>query len=290
MKPYVICLCILLAVFLFWFVYDLLKPMSGAFIRYLSWTMTPTAVALRESVKTEDARIHYVSYGRGPAVLLLHGGLSNRRIWFSQIPWLVKAGRQVVLLDTRGHGASGLGTHALSYRLLASDAIHVLDKLNIRQADVIGWSDGGNTALQMGHYWPQRVKKIIAVSANFNPSGLIPKALEETRLQSSRLAHWFKGWWTGSGEKMIVLETRIKSMWRTRPMMEPFDVKNIAIPTLVIIGRKDIISLDHAKQMAGLLPHGFLEVIPGGHSTPVTHSNLVNAAVARFLEIQVPIV
>ena len=67
------------------------------------------------------------------------------------------------------------------------------------------------------------------------------------------------------------------------------DLKNIAIPTLVIIGRKDIISIGHAKQMAGLLPHGFLEVIPGGHSLPVTHSNLVNAAIAKFLEIHVSV-
>ena len=89
MTSYLICLCIIVVTFLFWYGYVLLKPLPGAFIRYLAWTTTPAATALRGSVKAGDATIHYVSYGSGPAVLLLHGGLSNRLIWFSQIPWLV---------------------------------------------------------------------------------------------------------------------------------------------------------------------------------------------------------
>lgn len=123
--------------------YILLQPISRPFVRYLLWTMTPAAVGVRGSVESGGADIHFVSYGSGPPILLLHGGLSNRLAWFSQIPWLVGAGRRVVLLDTRGHGDSGLGNCELNYHLLASDAIHVLDKLGIRPADVIGWSDGG---------------------------------------------------------------------------------------------------------------------------------------------------
>ncbi|NDY74293.1 alpha/beta hydrolase [Desulfobacter hydrogenophilus] len=288
MKTYLICFCILLLALLFWYGYVLLKPMPGAFVRYLAWTITPAATVLRGSTNTGDATIHYVSYGSGPAVLLLHGGLSNRLIWFSQIPWLVAAGRQVVLPDTRGHGDSGLGSQELNYRLLASDAIHVLDKLNIQQADIIGWSDGGNTALQMGHYWPQRVKKMVVISANFNPLGLIPDALGETHTQSSGLEYWFKSWWTGAGRRLAILEKRIKRMWLTRPMITPVELKGIVLPTLVIIGEHDIISIGHAKQMAELLPHGVLEVIPGGHSTPVTHSVQLNEAIANFFGIHGP--
>jgi pimeloyl-ACP methyl ester carboxylesterase len=268
--------------------YILLMPMSGSFVRYLVWTMTPAATALRKSVKTGDVTIHYVSYGSGPAVLLLHGGLSNRLAWFSQIPWLVAAGRQIVLPDIRGHGDSGLGANELNYRLLASDAIHVLDKLNIGQADVIGWSDGGNTALLLGRYWPQRVKRIVAVSANFNPSGLTPEALEETHKQSSGLNYWLKSWWTGAGKRLAELENRIKRMWRTFPVLQPVDLQTITTPTLVIVGEHDDISIEHARLMANLLPHGFLKVVPGGHSTPVTHSNQVNEAIAKFLGIPAP--
>ena len=268
--------------------YFLLMPMSGALVRYLVWTTTAAAKALRGSVKTGDATIHYVCYGSGPAVLLLHGGLSNRLVWFSQIPWLVTAGRKVVLPAVRGHGDSGLGAHELSYRLLASDAIHVLDQLHIHQADVIGWSDGGNTALLLGRYWPQRSKRIIAISANYNPSGLTPDALEETHRQSGRLTFWLKSWWTGAGKRIVELERRIKHMWRTFPTLQPIDLQEITAPVLVIVGEQDIVTLEHAKKMATLLPNGFLKVVPGGHSTPVTHSVLVNETIATFLEIPVP--
>ncbi|MCB2148403.1 MAG: alpha/beta hydrolase [Deltaproteobacteria bacterium] len=265
-----------------------MMPMSGAFVRYLAWTLTPAATASTGSVRTADASIHYISLGNGPAVLLLHGGLSNRLAWFSQIPWLVTAGRQVVLPDIRGHGDSGLGTNELNYRLLASDAIQVLDKLDIRRADVIGWSDGGNTALLLGRYSPERVKRIVAISANFSPTGLTSEALEETHTRSSGLEYWLKRWWTGAGKHLVELENRIKHMWRTFPVLQPVDLQEITTPTLVIIGDHDVISIAHARQMAKLLANGFLEIIPGGHSTPVTHSNQVNEAIAKFLGIPAP--
>ncbi|WP_319408405.1 alpha/beta hydrolase [uncultured Desulfosarcina sp.] len=268
--------------------YLLLMPMSGAFVRYLVWTLTPAATASRGSVRTADARIHYISFGSGPAVLLLHGGLSSRLAWFSQIPWLVSAGRQVVLPDIRGHGDSDLGANELNYRLLASDAIHVLNKLGIRQADVIGWSDGGNTALLLGRYSPERVNRIVAISANFSPTGLTSEALEETHTQSSGLTYWLKRWWTGAGKQLVELENRIKRMWRIFPVLQPADLQEISAPTLVIIGDHDVISIAHARQMAKLLANGFLEIVPGGHSTPVTHSIQVNEAMAKFLGLPAP--
>lgn len=286
MKPYLIASGITLFALLSGYI--LLMPMSGAFVRYLAWTMTPDATASRGSVRTGDASIHYWSFGSGPAVLLLHGGLSNRLAWFSQIPWLVAAGRQIVLPDIRGHGDSGLGTNELNYRLLASDAIHVLDNLDIRRADVIGWSDGGNTALLLGRYSPQRVKRIVAISANFSPTGLTSEALKETNTQSSGLKYWLIRWWTGAGKRLADLENRIKRMWRTFPVLQPVDLQNITTPTLVIIGEHDVISIAHARQMANLLANGFLKIVPGGHATPVTHSNAVNEAIAKFLGIPAP--
>ncbi len=286
MKQYLITSGIILFVLLSGYI--LLMPVSAALVRYLFWTRTPAATVLRKSVRTGDVNLHFVCYGSGPAVLLLHGGLSNRLAWFSQIPWLVGAGRQVVVPDIRGHGDSGLGTRELNYRLLASDAVQVLDKLNIRQADVIGWSDGGNTALLLGRYWPRRAKRIVAISANFNPSGLTAEALEDAHMQSSGLEYWLKRWWTGAGRRLVELEKRIKRMWRNFPVLQSVDLQEISVPTLVIVGENDVVSIDHAQQMADLLPHGSLKVVPGGHSTPITHSKQVNEAIAEFLGIPIP--
>lgn len=263
-----------------------LTPISSNFFRYLIWRMTSTASILKGHVRAGDVEIHYVSYGSGPAVLLLHGGLSNRLSWFSQIPWLVDSGRRVVVPDTRGHGNSGLGDGELTYRLLASDVIEIIDRLSIEQVDVVGWSDGGNTALLLGLYWPQRVRRIVALSANFSPAGLTPQAHKETVGRRSGMAYWLSRLWTGAGKRFRKLEARIKHMWRLRPNLQPDDLGKIAAPTLVIVGESDIVSISHARQMAEQLAHGSLVIIPGGHFTPITQALRVNRLIAEFLDIE----
>ncbi|MFB2607820.1 alpha/beta fold hydrolase, partial [Rhizobium phaseoli] len=52
------------------------------------------------------ARIWYASYGAGPAVILLHGGLGHSGNWGYQVPALLQSGSRVVLIDSRGHGRS----------------------------------------------------------------------------------------------------------------------------------------------------------------------------------------
>ena len=263
--------------------YCLLLPMSDRFVRYLIWQWSSPASVVEGSVQSQGTKIHYVSYGHGPAVLLLHGGLSHRLSWFAQIPWLVESGRQVVLIDSRGHGDSGLGKAELTYRLLAEDAVAVLDTLHIQQTDVIGWSDGGNTALMLGLYWPDRIRRLVAISANFNPSGLTPTAQKESSGKSSGMIYWIKRWWTGAGRHLTELETRVERLWRTRPQLEPMDLTHITCPTLVIVGQKDSVSIAHATTLSEALPHGTLAIVPGGHATPVTHPQQVNALISRFL-------
>lgn len=267
----------------FWF-----RPISSDFIHYLIWRWTTTAVTSRGSVHTGGADIRYTCYGRGPAVLLLHGGLSSRLSWFAQLPWLVESGRRVVLLDTRGHGGSGLGRGELSYRLLAADAIAVLDRLHIARTDIVGWSDGGNTALMLGLDWPQRVGRIVAVSANFSPAGLTPESRREDLSPSRGVVYWLRRWWTGAGDRLRILEERIKRLWRSRPNLRLSDLRRITAPILVIVGEKDVVSLAHARLMAETLAHGTLVVIPGGHFTPVTQARRVNALIAGFFGIGAP--
>ena len=192
-------------------------PVPNNFVHYLGWRLT-TAVQIKQGVLTYDgAQIHYMAYGQGKPVLLLHGGLSNRLSWFSQIPWLVQAGRQVVLMDTRGHGESTLGQAKLSYGLFAKDVIQVLDRLGIGQIDVIGWSDGGIIALMLGRDWPKRVGNIIAISANFDPSGLKPETDRASQTRDTghlrRVWQWLQGWWSGAGENFAELEAKIWRLW-----------------------------------------------------------------------------
>ncbi len=260
-----------------------LTTIPANLISYLTWWINSTASTTKGQVTVGDTDIHYVSYGSGPPVVLLHGGLSNRLSWFSQLPELVESGRQVVLPDTPGHGDSTLGGDELSYRLLAADIVKIFDRLSIEKADVVGWSDGGNTALLMGRYWPQRVGRMVVISANFNPQGLTPEAQKENTQPSRGINHWWKRWWTGAGDRLHELEARVQRMWQTRPNLQRTDLAAIVAPTLVIVGDADAVATSHARQMAQWLANGSLAVIPGGHFTPVTQARRVNALIEEFL-------
>ncbi len=88
-----------------------------------------------------------------------------------------------MLIDTRGHGDSTPGNAKLSYPVFAADTLLVLDRLGIQRTDIVGWSDGGIIDLLLGIEAPQRVRRIVAISANFEPSGLIPET-ERTQDES----------------------------------------------------------------------------------------------------------
>jgi pimeloyl-ACP methyl ester carboxylesterase len=262
-----------------------IAPVISGFIRYIIWRCTTKTQITKGYINANGADIHFVSYGNGEAILLLHGGLSNRLSWFAQLPWLVKAGYRVIVPSTRGHGLSGLGHDELSYRLLASDAINILDKLKISQTNVIGWSDGGNTALLMGLFWHQRVNRIVTISANFHPSGLTPEVQNEKIEPSSGLFYWFRRFWTGAGKRFHALEERIRRMWQRFPKLEPADLSLILAPTLVIVGERDIVTTAHAKEMAAQMKHGTLVIVNGGHFTPITHATGINRLISDFLGI-----
>lgn len=268
----------------------LLMPISGNFARYLWWRYTTDPHPETGSVLSDGVEIHYQHYpGRGPAILLLHGGLSNRLTWFSQLPGLVSSGREIVLIDSRGHGRSGLGERELSYPRLASDVVAVMDALHLPKADIIGWSDGGNTALVLAHHWPERVDRIVAISANYDPSGLTDEARVDATRTSNVFALWLSRWWTEAGSRTAELEHRIKRMWLSGPRLTPEDLTGIRCPVLVIVGGSDVVRREHAETMAELIPHARLQVImDGGHSLPVTHAGSVNRAIGSFLQVSWP--
>src|ERR1700749_3433516 len=106
----------------------------------------PTPVASGYA-SNENARIWYASFGAGPPVVLLHGGLGNSGNWAYQVPALIEAGYTAVVVDSRGQGRSTRDGRPYSYELMAADTRAVMDALDVARAAFIGWSGGPDTAL-----------------------------------------------------------------------------------------------------------------------------------------------
>ena len=189
-----------------------------------------------------------------------------------------------LVLVVAGIAAVGVLIGAVYLRTIPANLVRYLIWLSLEKTDVVGWSDGGNTALLLGRYWPQRVRRMVVISANFNPAGLTPEAQKETFEPSRGIVRWLKRWWTGAGDRLRELEIRVKRMWQTRPNLRRADLEKITAPTLVIVGEADVVSTSHARLMAEWLANGSLAVIAGGHFTPVTQARRVNELIFQFLE------
>jgi pimeloyl-ACP methyl ester carboxylesterase len=95
----------------------------------------------------DGARIWHASYGDGPPVVLLHGGLGHAGNWGYQVPAILSAGYRVIVIDSRGHGRSTRDDRPYSYERMASDVLAVMDAPGVDSARLAGWSDGACIAL-----------------------------------------------------------------------------------------------------------------------------------------------
>lgn len=129
----------------------LLSPMkSWATDLWLTLPPTPGLPAARTtgSVSVPGAQIWYATFGQGDPVLLLHSGLGNSNYFGNLIPVLAKD-RKVIVIDSRGHSRSTNDGRQLSYDLMASDVVAVLDYLKINKVSLVGWRDGAIIGLDL---------------------------------------------------------------------------------------------------------------------------------------------
>ncbi len=99
-------------------------------------------------------------------VLLIHGFASNGRInWISPgwVKYLTELGRQVIVIDNRGHGESQklYGEHDYDARKMADDAERLLDHLGVGCCDVMGYSMGARISAFLAIYSPERVRSCV---------------------------------------------------------------------------------------------------------------------------------
>ena len=103
----------------------------------------------------------YDDLGSGPAVLLLHAGVADRRMWDPQAKAL-SATHRVIAPDLPGFGDSPLAPGAFSN---AAEVAALLDELGVDRAAVVGSSYGGRVALELAHEHPDRVSSLILMCA-----------------------------------------------------------------------------------------------------------------------------
>jgi len=123
-------------------------------------------------------RMYYEVHGSGAPVVLLHGSfMTITNNWTGWIGELSKT-RQVIAVEMQGHGRTADSKRDFSYENLADDVAALLDQLKIPRADLIGYSMGGGVAMQCAIRHPDKVRKVVVISAAFRHDGLVQEALD----------------------------------------------------------------------------------------------------------------
>lgn len=237
------------------------------------------------TVELNGVDIYYELYGAGDPVILLHGGLGNGVYWANQIPALAQT-RQVIVMDSRGHGRSSFDATPITYDLMSADVLALLDHLEIERTDLVGWSDGGIIGLDIALSNPERLNKVVAYGANFDPSGVrldvgtndyfnayIERAAEDYLKLSPAPERW---------DEFLA---NISNMWATEPNWTMEQIASITTDFLVLDGEnEEAIDLNQTKLMALLMPNAVLMLMEGtGHFAMLEQPDEFNAIVTSYL-------
>jgi pimeloyl-ACP methyl ester carboxylesterase len=262
-------------------------PASAALIwQDLPPTPSLPAPTAQGYVPHQGAKIFYRSFGSGPAVILLHGGLANGEYWGKQVPALQQAGYRVVVIDSRGHGRSTRDARPFTYELMASDVVAVMDALKLPRAAVVGWSDGAIVGLVMALHHPQRLTRVYAFAANMDPSGVKPDTLTNpTFARFERRAERDYARLSSTPGAFADFKAAIEKMWAVEPNYTAADLARIRTPVAIVDGDHDeAIKREHTEYLATSIPGARLVILPGAsHFAILQRPAEFNAAMLAFL-------
>lgn len=243
-------------------------------------------------VKIMNTNIYYEAYGNGMPVLLLSGGGLQRSIhdFDSIIPLLSKTYR-VVAPDSPGQGKSDQ-PDSLSYIMLTEYFSQLIDSLKLDSVYVMGWSDGGIAALLLAEKRPDKVKKLIAVGANYTLSGALPPGIDISTVVPQQPDAW------EAGNKEVVqrykeqpnrdwkkMKTELDEMWYQHEYFPKSVLTNISIPTLIVLGDKDDIVPEHGLDMHRQIKNSQFCVLPNTtHDVFAESPRLINEVALKFFK------
>ncbi len=236
-------------------------------------------------VERDGARIWYATYGSGPPVILLHGGLGHSGNWGYQVPALVRRGYRAVLIDSRGHGRSTRDSRPFTYELMAADVAAVMDAVHLEQAGLVGWSDGACTALILAATAPTRVAGVFFFACNMDPSGV--KDITFTPILRRCIGRHAQDYQrlSATPDQFDALSDAVGLMQQTQPNYAASDLAAISVPVAIVQSEHDeFIWREHAAYLARNIPHAeFIELLGVSHFAPLQRPEHFNTAMLAFL-------
>lgn len=205
---------------------------------------------LAEFAAVNGVKMYYEIHGQGRPVVLLHSGMHGIQSSFAKQIAVLARGHKVIAIEQMAHGhTAAVPGRPLSYELMAQDTAALLLKLGVTNADLIGWSDGG-----------QLVRRVVASGVGLGASAAIVKDLGAPVGFPKMAADMF-------------------------PKGALADLLKIKRPVLIVAGDGDFCPIEETTRIYRAIPGAKLFILPGtGHTTFQDRPDWFNPVLLDFLD------
>jgi pimeloyl-ACP methyl ester carboxylesterase len=247
-------------------------------------------------------QMYYEIHGKGMPLVLIHGGGSTIQTTFGRVLPSFAKDRKVIAVELQAHGRTRDRDRPETFEQDADDVAAVLRYLKIESADFFGFSNGGNTTMQIAMRHPELVRKIVLGSTFFKREGLYPQFWESMPKATLK------------DMPPLLKENYIKIAPDSNGLIQMFEkdkkrmvefkdwkaesIRSIQAPAFILSADQDVVRPEHAVEMYRLFPHAELLLLPGVHgayigeiTTGMENSKLPDQTVSlikEFLDEPIP--
>ncbi len=268
------------------------------------WTTDTPATG--EYAEVNGINLYYETHGAGRPMVLLHGGLGSGEMFGPVLPMLA-AGHLVIAPDLQGHGRTADVDRPIDVRVMADDIAALIDHLSLEKPDVVGYSLGGGVAMHLAFRHPEKLRRLVSVSANIRRDAIPAEMLAQQAQMNA-------------GAVEFMRDTPMYELYqRVAPHPEQFgrlldkigesmshdfdfsdDVRGLKVPTMIVCADADMAPPSHYVEVFRLLDGGLrdggwmgegrpagghaLAVLPGLTHYNIAMSPLLAAVTLDFLD------
>ena len=268
--------------------------------------MSTEAKTAGKYAEVNGIKLYYEIHGTGRPIVLLHGGLMHSGLFGPVLDMLAKD-HQVITPDLQGHGRTADIDRPIDMRLMADDIAALIDHLGLEKPDLIGYSLGGGVALWTAVKHPEKIRRLVLVSANVRRDAIPPEMLAQQGQVNAAAAEFMKQ--TPMYQEYVRIAPRPEDFPRLldkmgQSMAQDFDfseeVRGLQMPTLIVAADADMAPPSHYVEVFKLLDGGLrdggwmgegrpkgghaLAILPGLTHYNISGSPLLATAALSFLD------
>lgn len=216
-------------------------------------------------IKLNNINLNYEKIGQGYPLIMLHGNNQSLKI-YRKLAKKLKNYFEIYLIDSRNHGKSDYSME-FSYKIMAEDIKHFIDKLNLKNPDVIGFSDGAIVATIAEIKYPGTFNKMALLGLNLSPRDILHKEYLKTKILSK-----------------IIKSKKIEIMLK-EPNITEEELSKIKAKMLFIKAENDIFKDEMYEKIKKSCKNAkFLTITGHNHSSYIKNEDIIYKDLLKFFK------